>query len=270
MPRNTEAAGRQADEEVGRTFERTVSEGEERLTRGWAPLLATGFVGGLDVGIGVFALFLVVEATDSRVLGALAFVIGFVALHLARSELFTENFLVPIAAVVARPSLRFPALLRLWTGTFAMNLLGGWVLMAIVVAAQPELRATAVELGGHYPSLGIGLTSMASGLLGGIVITLMTWMERGATSTVGRLAAVVGAAYLLAAGGLGHAVIAALEMFAALVAGAGFGYLEAGGTIGWAALWNMIGGVGLVTLLRLIQVGTQKVAEERSQEGVSG
>jgi hypothetical protein len=43
-------------------------------------------VGGLDVGIGVFGLFLVVQATDSRVLGALAFVIGFVAILLARSE----------------------------------------------------------------------------------------------------------------------------------------------------------------------------------------
>jgi hypothetical protein len=34
--------------------------------------------------------------------GATAFIIGFLALSLARSELFTENFLVPVAAVVAK------------------------------------------------------------------------------------------------------------------------------------------------------------------------
>ena len=52
-------------------------------------------------GVGVFALLLVEHATDNSLLGALAFGIGFIALTLANSELFTENFLVPVAAVAA-------------------------------------------------------------------------------------------------------------------------------------------------------------------------
>src|SRR3954467_5804785 len=85
-------------QELQQTFDRAVEEGEYRINRGWQSLLATGAVGGLDVAMGVLALLLVKHETGSDILAALAFPIGFIALTLANSELFTENFLVPIAA----------------------------------------------------------------------------------------------------------------------------------------------------------------------------
>ncbi|MCW2685886.1 MAG: formate/nitrite transporter, partial [Mycobacterium sp.] len=100
------AAG-EAERELASAFSRSVDEGCHRLERSLPELLATGAVGGIDVTFGVFALFIVEAATGNRLLAALAFGIGFIALTLARSELFTENFLLPIAAVVAhrqRPS----------------------------------------------------------------------------------------------------------------------------------------------------------------------
>ena len=54
-------------------------------------------------------------------------------------------------------------------------------------------------------------------------------------------------------------------MFAALHAGAPFGYLDWLGTLGWACLGNMIGGIGLVTVLRLVQVGADVVTETGQQ-----
>ena len=41
--------------EVEEAFDRLVSEGSNRLARPLVPLLATGFVGGIDVGVGVLA-----------------------------------------------------------------------------------------------------------------------------------------------------------------------------------------------------------------------
>src|SRR5690242_18775093 len=87
--------------ELDDAFDRLVDEGTVRLARPWPSLLVTGLLGGIDIGTGVLAYLLVVHATGSPILGGLAFSIGFVALLLARSELFTENFLVPVAAVVA-------------------------------------------------------------------------------------------------------------------------------------------------------------------------
>jgi hypothetical protein len=89
-----------AEQAVEETFIGVVDEGRRRLSRPWVALLATGAVGGIDVGTGVLAMLLVVHATGSMLLGALAFPIGFIAVTLARSELFTEDFLIPVSAVI--------------------------------------------------------------------------------------------------------------------------------------------------------------------------
>lgn len=250
--------------DVGVAFERTVDEGQERLGRSWPVMMATGAVGGIDVGLGVLTLLLTQHLTHSTSLAALAFSSGFVALTLANSELFTEDFLVPIAAVAAHRS-RSRDVVRLWGVTLAANLVGGWVIMGIVIAGLPDVRAHAVELGHHFAQIGYSGTSFATAVLGGAIITLMTWMEHSTESIPAKLLAAVVAGYLLAAGSLNHSVVLSLEMFAALHAGAPFGYLAWLAAMGWATLGNLVGGVALVTVLRLVQVGGGKISEERNR-----
>jgi formate/nitrite transporter FocA (FNT family) len=250
-------------------FERTVEEGEFRLHRTWPGLFATGAVGGLDVGMGVFGLLLVKQATHSDIAAALAFSIGFIAIALANSELFTENFLVPVATLAAGRC-NLWELFRLWGGTLVFNLVGGWVLMGFVMGGFEKLRPTAIEVARHYPQQGIGWTSFATAVLGGMVITLMTWMQQSTESVPAKIVAAVAAAFLLAAGALNHAIVVSIEMFAGLHAGAPYGYLDWLGMLGWACLGNMVGGIGLVTILRLIQVGGDVVTEAgAAQESAS-
>lgn len=252
-----------ADRSAEATLDRTIEEGRDRLTRGWAPLLSTGFVGGLDVGTGVLALLLVEHETGSKALGGLAFGVGFIALTMARSELFTEDFLVPVTTVIAKES-RWRALGRLWLGTLVANLAGGWLVTLLVVQGFPQLRGTALELGTFYGTLGLGVRSAALGLLGGLAITLMTYMQHTTESLGAKLIAAVSTAFVLGAGSLNHAIVSSLLMFAALHTGeASFGYLDYAGAAAWAALWNCVGGVGLVTLLRLLQTPEQ-VQQERA------
>jgi formate/nitrite transporter FocA (FNT family) len=220
----------------------------------------------MDISVGIYALAATKVATGSEVAGALAFGLGFIALTLANSELFTENFLVPVAPIVAGRA-RPVSLARLWGAALVMNLVGGWVMMGIVVGAFPRLRPTIVAIGTHYAHLGIGWTSFAAGVLGGVVITLMTWMEHSSESMVARLTAAVGAAFLLAIGPLDHAIVVSLEMFGALQAGARFGYLDWLGVLGWASLANIAGGLGFVTCLRLVQVGRKKIEETAAAPG---
>ena len=131
----------------------------------------------------------------------------------------------------------------------------------------PDLRPTAVEVATHYAELGINLKSFAAGVVAGMVITLMTWMVTSTDAVVGKLAAAASAGFLLAAAKMNHAIVLSLVMFAALHAGAPFGYLDWFGTAAWAALANMAGGMGLVTLVRIVQVGRAKVEEERRNPG---
>jgi formate/nitrite transporter FocA (FNT family) len=144
-----------------------------------------------------------------------------------------------------------------------MNLVGGWVAMGLVTLALPQVRPQAITLGEHFFRQGIGLTSFASAVLAGVVITLMTWMQRGTDSPMAKLVAAVAASFLLAAGHLNHAIVASLEMFAALQSGAPYSYGQWLALLGWAVLGNIIGGVLFVTVLRLVQVGAGSIRAER-------
>jgi formate/nitrite transporter FocA (FNT family) len=252
--------------QVEEAFERGVGEGAHRLDRSLASLLATGIVGALDVGVGVFAMLIVRQATGSKLLSALAFAIGFIALTLAGSELFTENFLIPIMAVVTIRRHGALSLVRLWVGTLIANVIAGFGFMFVVLTAYPSFKGVVREIGRVYPSMGISRVSLCSALLAGMVMTLMTWMERSTTSMPAKLIAASTVAFLLIAAPLDHAIVGSLEMSGALIAGAPFGYARAFATIGWAVLWNAVGGIGLVTVLRLIQVGKEKIEDVRRRE----
>lgn len=250
---------------LARTFSDTVEEGTARLHRSWPSLLATGTVGGIDVSLGVLAAFLVKHGTGNDVLSALAFSIGFIALTLANSELFTENFLVPLSAVAAKKA-RPRAIGRLWLGTSVTNLVGGVAMVLIFLVVYPELAPTAVEKGSNYMELEWGLQSFLSAVLAGIVITLMTWMQHGDIGTGGKIVAAVLAGFLLSYGHLSHLIVASLETIAAIRGGAPFSYGEWAGRFFLWALGNAVGGIGLVTVLRLLQVGPQQVRREQEKD----
>lgn len=251
--------------DVRGTFQSTINEGDERLKRTLPSLLATGLVGGADVSLGVFALLLVLRYTGSEMGSSIAFGIGFLALTLANSELFTENFLVPITALVTRQNTVL-SLLRLWSGTLVTNLIGGWLITWLMLAAVPELKPVAITTASHFFARDIG-TSFASALLAGAIITLMTWMQHASHSEFAKLAAAFAAAFLLAAGHLNHAIVMSLEVFAGIHAGGPFHYGTWLGMLALACLGNIIGGVGFVTLLRLVQVGARSIQQEQKRAG---
>jgi formate-nitrite transporter family protein len=250
-----------AERDVEETFLDVIDEGRRRLSRRTFPLLATGLVGGIDVGTGVLGLLIVEHETGSPLLGGLAFSIGFIALTLARSELFTEDFLIPVSTVIARQA-RLRMLIRLWAGTLVTNFIGGWIFTWLIIRGFPQLRPAAIKAGAFYVNLGISVRAFALAVLGGAVITLMTWMQHGTKSMGTRIVPAITAGFLLAGGQLNHAIVNSLLMFSSLHSGAQFGYLEWLRTMSFAALGNIIGGVGLVTLLRVLQV-PHKVMEER-------
>jgi formate/nitrite transporter FocA (FNT family) len=254
-------AGSRDEPELEDAFDRIMAEGRDRLGRPLLPLAATGLLGGVDVAVGVLAYLVVEHETGQPLLASAAFTIGFIALLLARSELFTENFLVPVTAVAAR---RAPwwSVLRLWVGTGVMNLVGGWVAMGLVMMAFPLLRQPAVAIGSHPAALGINRGSFASAVIAGAAITLMTWMERGTESVPAKIASAWAIAFVLAAAPLHHAIVISVEIFAALHAGAPFGYADWLGALAWASFGNIIGGIGLVTMLRLVQVGMDRLEEK--------
>jgi len=264
----TAPVGSREEPQIEEAFDRLVEEGGERLSRPLLPLLATGFLGGVDVGVGVLAYLVVRQETGKPLLGALAFTVGFVALLMARSELFTENFLVPVIAVVAgRASIG--QLLRLWGVTLALNLAGGFVMAGMMVVALPDIRPTAVEAGSHYAHLGVSWRSFFLAVLAGAVITLLTRMQH-ATDDIGvKLVPAVLMSFVLVGGQLFHSILDSILMFAGLLSGgADYNWANWFGALLWSSFGNLVGGLVLVTSVRLLRV-PHRVKEERESNAAA-
>src|SRR5690348_11985357 len=89
--------------------ERAESVGSERLDRTNREILVTAIIGGGEVSLGGLAAMAVVGglmAASSSIglytalmFAGVVFPIGFIFVIMGRSELFTENFLIPVVAV---------------------------------------------------------------------------------------------------------------------------------------------------------------------------
>jgi formate-nitrite transporter family protein len=257
-----------AEDQLQEAFDTIVSEGAQRLHRSWREVLTTGLAGGLEVGIGVVLLFAVYAETGSHLLAGLAFGVGFVALALARSELFTEGFLVPVTAVVAGRA-NVAQLGKLWGGTLLGNLVGGWLFMWLVVHALPDLRATALQSATAFVTAPLDLEAAALAFLAGIAITLMTRMQHGTTSDPAKIVAAFAGALVLAGLQLFHSILDSLVIFAALHAGAPFGYGDWLAWFWYTTLLNMAGGLLVVTLLRLVRSKEMIQVERERAAGTS-
>jgi formate/nitrite transporter FocA (FNT family) len=251
------------EDELEDAVDRIVGEGIQRLHRTWREILVTGFLAGAEVAMGILAYLAVRAETGNALVASMAFAIGFLALLLGRSELFTEGFLVPVTTVVARRA-SIGQLLKLWSGTLVMNLAGGWVLMWLIMVAFPRLHAVTISSAAHFVNSPLSGRSFALAVLGGAAITLMTRMQHGTDSTPAKIGAAFAGAFLLAGLELFHSILDSLLIFGAILTGrAPFGYVDWAGWFGYTVLGNMVGGFVLITLLRLLR-SHERLAEERA------
>lgn len=233
------------------------------MGRGLLALMATGFVGGADVMLGVAAytsasagLGHAMPHQTASVLGALVFGFGFVFITMGRSELFTENFLIPVAAAFSGKA-RITQLFRLYVTTLIANLAGLYVLSAILVARgvlDHNALISAGRLADIYTSRTTG-AAFLSAVLAGAVMTLWTWMNEAADTAVARvmIALVIGA--MLALPTLDHVVVGTGEMMFGVMSGTSSmtGWSDVAQNFGVALIGNLVGGLGLVTLTRVVQ-----------------
>ncbi len=244
-------------------YRRTRNEGRRRLSRPPLELAATAIVGGFDVAGGVAMLGLTGGAVAARaggsiahLAGSLAFGIGFVFVVVGRSELFTENFLVPVAALERRDRGSWRKLGELWTGTLVLNLAGGALLMIVLTShgvltgpADAQLVAHAEQLAAYAPR-----TAFLSAIVAGALMTLLTWFVEGAAESMGVrivMAWIVG--FAIAIGSFDHVIVSTVELVAGMRLDAAVSYGDLFRNLGLSVAGNLVGGLGLVTISRFAQ-----------------
>ncbi len=242
-------------------FARTRDEGTRRLSRSRLELATTSLVAGFDIVFGVIAIATVTALltpalgpSAAHMVGALFFGIAFIFIVVGRSELFTENFFVPITAL-RRGKLTFLKLIELWTISPVMNILGGTLLIVVVTTkgVLPEGTPTALnELANHIDDLPLW-SAFCSAIIGGALITAMTWMIEGVGTVGGRIIIAWIAGTVLALASLNHVIVVTLELIFGMRLGTTISFEDTAMNFVIATAGNMIGGLLFVTLTRTSQ-----------------
>lgn len=250
----------------GALWEEGLQEGQRRLDRPFLSAAATGLVGGFDVMIGVAvaavtagALSSVMPVKLASVLGSLVFGVGFVLITIGRSELFSENFLIPVGAVLERrqPLSRLP---RLWGPTLVLNILGMLVLAAIF-SVSTVLDHSAVVAAGHTADVFASRSAWAaflSAVIAGLVMTLWTWLGIAVRTDMGRVMVALVIGFAIAAPNMNHVIVGTGEMMFGVLGGhtqATWG--DVGINFLLALAGNLVGGTLFVTLTRFLQARSE-------------
>jgi formate/nitrite transporter FocA (FNT family) len=251
-------------------FARTRDEGERRLKRSRLELCSTSLVAGFDIVFGVIAIATVtalvtpaVGPSAAHMIGSLFFGIAFIFIVVGRSELFTENFFVPISAL-RRGTLTKLKLAELWTISPIMNILGGAALIVVATTkgVLPHGTPDALnELANHIDDLPLW-SAFCSAIIGGALITAMTWMVEGVGTVGGRIVVAWVAGTLLAMASLNHVIVVTLELIFGMRLGTTITLQDTLVNFAIAAAGNMLGGLIFVTFTRTSQAIGSSLTEE--------
>ncbi len=236
--------------------------GAKRLSRPSIGDTMTSFIGGMSVSFGAVAMAWAAASlggqaapSPAHLVGSLTFPIGFIILLVGKSELFTENFFLPVTAVLERRG-TLRQLVELWSISLLFNLIGALVFALLI--SRPGVLDTAparhmVELATAkvgYPFW----TAFVKAIFAGWLMTLLTWLLIAVDGIGPRLMIIWSMATLIVLGNFNHVVISAAEIFMGMLLGAriSLGNWLLGNFVP-ALLGNVIGGVVFVTLLFYVQ-----------------
>jgi formate-nitrite transporter family protein len=245
-------------------YARARKEGARRLERPFLEMASTALAAGFDIVVGVTVLALLAAPLShhfgieaAHVFGSIGFGIGFVFLVVGRGELFTENFLVPLAGLhgKGREGGAWWKIAELWTLSPIFNLIAGG-LMAVLLSVHGVLPTgsgapienLAYKIHANHP-----LTLFVSAVFAGALITAMTWFIEGQSAVGVRVLSAWIAGAILALGGFNHVIVVTIELIFGIRFGAHIPWDFVVGNFFLAAAGNIVGGIGLVTLNRFTQ-----------------
>ena len=251
-------------------YEQVASNARQELGRSSVSLAISGLAGGVFMGLSalgnavVLALLTsggVTPSPSAQFIAKMFYPLGFIAVILGRSQLFTENTLYPVALVLAEKN-HFWKTMKLWAVVLPFNVIGAllFATLAVRTTALPGPAVhSLVQLGldaMHHPAA----TVFWSGVMGGWIIATVAWLVSGSHSITGSVLIIWMLTFVVGLANFAHCIASAGELFSAILAG-GAPWISFPHWFVPAVGGNICGGVGMVTLLEYGQVVVGKDAE---------
>ena len=234
-------------------------QGDQELERTLAALWWSALAAGLSMGLSLMAMGLfyarLPEGDGAQVIASIGYSAGFLAVILARQQLFTENTLTAVLPVMTAPTLaNFGRLLRLWSvvllGNLAGTLLVAWVMLELPIF-DSKTDVAFLEVGRKVMKNDVS-QMFAKGIVSGWMIATMVWMIPSMEHA--KIWIILMITYLMALGDFTHIVVGSVEV----------SYLVWAGDETWSTFWlefavptlagNIIGGSFIFGLISHAQV----------------
>jgi formate/nitrite transporter FocA (FNT family) len=258
-------------------YEQVANNARQELGRSSISLGISGFAGGIFMGLSAMGNAIAIAmltpvgsipSSATLFIGKMFYPLGFIAVILGRSQLFTENTLYPVALVLAEKN-HFWQTLRLWAVVLPFNVVGALafaVLASRTQALPPAVLQSLGQLGleaANHPAA----TIFWSGVMGGWIIATVAWLVSGSHSITGSAMIIWMLAFVVGLGNFAHCIAASGEVFAAILTGRA-SWIAFPNWFLPAVAGNICGGVGMVTLLEYGQVIVGKDAEAEALPSV--
>lgn len=252
---------------VDEVYQRVVADADHEITTGARELFFSGVAAGFAITITYLLYASMSATTDSSVVAALLYPLGFIYIIIGGYQLFTENTLPPVALTLERLA-SIPALFRHWLIVLAGNFTGG-TLGALALAyggvfdAETAIVATDIAMKGvETPAWDLFFKAAFAGL----IVAGVVWINFAARDTVTRLLVVYLAFLAIPLGNLFHVVVSFTEVVYLMVT-ADLGIVTGmGGFVLPVLLGNTLGGVLLVTVVNYYQTSDRRLAIERFED----
>jgi formate/nitrite transporter FocA (FNT family) len=173
--------------------ENVLRPAEQEIRRPAAALLLSALAAGLVIGFSCLAAAFMASAVPEpykHAAAAAAYPLGFIFVIMARSELFTENTLVPVIPLLERRDLATLRLVaRIWVLLLVGNLIGT-VLFGVALAhtglLRPAYAAELLRISREATEGGFGEIVYAA-VFAGWLMALLAWLLASTTSTLAQI-----------------------------------------------------------------------------------
>lgn len=236
-----------------------ISDGELTFKKTSISLWLSSFSAGLEIGfsfllIAVLHTFLQGKLSEDTIFKLMAFLypVGFIMIIGGKSILFTEKTSLLLLPVLNKKR-RIDKLLKTWALVIFGNLVGGWIMAAVIVWLGPRLgiiEGSTFEAIAHHVTALDGWTIFVSAILAGWLMGILSWLLTAAKESISRIFLVYLITGVLAFVGLHHSIVGNVEVFAGLLSSSKITWGMYLSFQGIALLGNAVGGTVFVALLK--------------------
>jgi formate/nitrite transporter FocA (FNT family) len=247
------------------------TQGDQELERTVAALWWSALAAGLTMGLSLMAMGLLnsrlPDGEGFKVIASFGYCAGFLAVILARQQLFTENTLTAVLPIMSKPTLvNFGRLIRLWGVVLVGNLCG--TLLAAYVILELPIFDSKTDIAfldiGRKVMESDGSQMFSKGIISGWMIATMVWMIPSMESA--KMWIIILITYFMALGDFTHIVVGSAEV----------SYLVFAGELPWKDFWlvfagptlagNIIGGSFIFALISHAQIRSESGAPTREAD----